>query len=44
MQKIELKIVFLLFEPNLSMYGYAFNGDSDAVVAAIPPAIGQCPI
>ena len=32
-----------MFERNLSMYGCAFNGDGDAVVAAIPPAIGQHP-
>ena len=43
MQKKKMKFFFSVFEYNLSMCGYAFNGDGNAVVAAIPPAIGQRP-
>ena len=34
---------FSVFDHNLLMCGCEFNGDGDAVVAAIPPAIGQHP-
>ena len=46
MQKLKLIFFFSIFEPNLSMCGYALAGAGDAIAAAaaaIPPAIGQHP-